>query len=261
MATIGFATLQIIPSLQGVTEAIEKQVSGKVVNVTIAPLVDKRATDKAGEQAKATVEKHTKQVTVEPKLDQAAAEKAGKQAGKTVNDEIASSAKSSAGKNAAKAIVDGIADGVKQEMPRGGVGEAIVEGIAEGVKQGIDGEGIGGEVVTTISTGIRTGNLGGAIRDAVVPAITNIGNEIRSGAEVWAGGIADYLRSGTFRAPPPKSALQCRTLPISSRISEEHSVCNSTVCATSAPPLPPLCLPSVPTFKTSSIKQVTSAPH
>lgn len=199
MATIGYATLQIIPSLKGVTEAIEKQVEGKVVNVTIEPKVDKRATEQAGQQAKATVEKHTKQVTVEPKVDQKAAETAGKQAGKTVNEGIASSAKSSAGKDAAKAIVDGIADGVRQEMPRGSIGGILVEGLAEGVKQGIDGVGIGGEVVTTISTGIRSGNLSGAIRDAVVPAIENIGNEIRSGAAVWAGGIADSLRSGDIQ--------------------------------------------------------------
>ena len=199
MATIGYATLQIIPSLLGVTEAIEKQIAGQVVPVTIEPKVDKRAIEKAGKQTRETIEKQTKQVTVEPKVDQAAAKKAGKQAGKTVGDEMASSVKSSAGKEAAKAIVDGIADGVKQEMPRGGVGEAIVEGIAEGVKQGIDGVGIGGQVVTTISTGIKSGNLGGAIKDAVIPALKNIGDEIRSGASDWAGNIADSLRSGDIQ--------------------------------------------------------------
>ena len=199
MATIGYATLQIIPSLLGVTEAIEKQIAGQVVPVTIEPKVDKRAIEKAGKQTRETIEKQTKQVTVEPKVDQAAAKKAGKQAGKTVGDEMASSVKSSAGKEAAKAIVDGIADGVKQEMPRGGVGEAILDGLAEGVKQGIDGVGIGGQVVTTISTGIKSGNLGGAIKDAVIPALKNIGDEIRSGASDWAGNIADSLRSGDIQ--------------------------------------------------------------
>lgn len=199
MATIGYATLQIIPSLKGVTEAIDKQVEGKVVNVTIEPRVDQRVTERAGQQAKATVEKHTKQVTIEPKVDEKAAQKAGKQAGKTVNDEIASAAKSSPGKEAAKAIVEGIADGVKQEMPRGGVAEVFVDGLTEGIKQGIDGIGLGGQVVTTISTGISSGNLGGTIRDAVVPAITNIGNEIRAGASSWAGDIATSLRSGDIQ--------------------------------------------------------------
>ena len=126
MATIGYATLQIIPSLKGVTEAIDRQVEGKVVNVTIEPKVDRRATERVGQQTKETVEKHTKQVTVEPKVDEKAAQKAGKQAGKTVSDELASSVKSSAGKEAAKAIVDGITDGVKREMPRGGVAEVFV---------------------------------------------------------------------------------------------------------------------------------------
>jgi hypothetical protein len=188
MASIGFATLEIIPSLRGVTEAIEKQVEGKVVNVTIEPRVDKKTAQKAGKE---TGEVVTKEVT--------AAVRKG-DIGKTVGDEITSSAKkSNAGKNAAKVIVDGIADGVKQEMPRGGVGAIIVDGIAEGVKQGIDGVGIGGEVVTTISTGIKSGNLGGAIKDAVIPAITNIGNEIRSSASSWAGDIGNALRSGDIQ--------------------------------------------------------------
>ena len=188
MASIGFATLEIIPSLRGVTEAIEKQVEGKVVNVTIEPRVDKKTAQKAGKE---TGEVVTKEVT--------AAVRKG-EIGKTVGDEITSSAKkSNAGKNAAKVIVDGIADGVKQEMPRGGVGAIIVDGIAEGVKQGIDGVGIGGEVVTTISTGIKSGNLGGAIKDAVIPAITNIGNEIRSSASSWAGDIGNALRSGDIQ--------------------------------------------------------------
>jgi len=188
LATIGFATLEIIPSLRGVTEAIEKQVEGKVVNVTIEPKVDKRTAQKAGKE---TGEVVAKEVT--------AAVRKG-DIGKTVGDEITSSAKkSNAGKEAAKVIVDGIADGVKQEMPRGGVGGIIVDGIAEGVKQGIDGVGIGGEVVTTITTGIKSGNLGGAIKDAVIPAITNIGNEIRSSAASWAGDIGNALRSGDIQ--------------------------------------------------------------
>jgi hypothetical protein len=174
--------------LRGVTEAIEKQVEGKVVNVTIEPKVDKRTAQKAGKE---TGEVVAKEVT--------AAVRKG-DIGKTVGDEITSSAKkSNAGKEAAKVIVDGIADGVKQEMPRGGVGGIIVDGIAEGVKQGIDGVGIGGEVVTTITTGIKSGNLGGAIKDAVIPAITNIGNEIRSSAASWAGDIGNALRSGDIQ--------------------------------------------------------------
>ena len=170
MATIGSAVLQIIPSLRGVSEAIEKEVAGKSVTVAVSPKVDQRATERVAKQTRDTVEKQTKQVTVEPKVDQAAAQKAGKQAGKTVSDEMATTVKSSAGKEAAKALIDGLADGVKREMPRGGVAEVFVDGLADGIKQGIDGVGIGGQVVTTISDGVKSGNLGGTIRDAVVPA-------------------------------------------------------------------------------------------
>lgn len=215
MASIGFATLEIIPSLKGVTDAINKQVEGKVVNVTIEPQVDKRATEQAGRQAKQTVEKHTKEVSVEPKVDQASAKKAGKEAGetvtkevtdavrkgnigKTVGDEVASSSTSSAAKKAAKVLVDGIADGVKSELPQGGIGQVFVDGLADGIKQGIDA-GAGGQIAATIGEGIRSGNLGGAIRDAVMPAIENIGQDIRSGVSTWATGIADSLRSGDIQ--------------------------------------------------------------
>ncbi|WP_131807759.1 hypothetical protein, partial [Mycobacteroides abscessus] len=69
MTTIGYATLQIIPSLNGVTDAIDKQIDGKVVNVSIAPKVDQKAADTAGKQVKETVEKQTTDVAVKPKVD------------------------------------------------------------------------------------------------------------------------------------------------------------------------------------------------
>jgi hypothetical protein len=188
MTSIGFATLEIIPSLKGVSEAIDKQLQGKVISVAVEPKVDTRAAQKAGKEAGEAV---TKEVTTAVRKGNV---------GKTVGDEIASSAKkSSAGKEAAKVIVDGIADGVKREIPRTRVGEAIVDGIAEGVKQGIDGVGIGGQVVTTIGTGIKSGNLGGTIRDAVVPAVKGIGQEISAGAKEWAGNIGRELRSGDIQ--------------------------------------------------------------
>jgi len=187
MTSIGFATLEIIPSLKGVTEAIEKQLGGKSITVAVDPKIDTRTVQKAGKEAGETV---TKEVT--------AAVRKG-DIGKSVGDELASSTKSSAGRNAAKAIVDGIADGVKQELPRGSVARVFVDGLADGVKQGIDRVDIGSSVVTTITTGIKSGNLGATIRDAVVPAITNIGQEIRSSAATWARGIGDALRSGDIQ--------------------------------------------------------------
>lgn len=217
MTTIGYATLQIIASLRGVTEQIDQQIDGKVVSVTIEPKVDQKAADSAGKQTRETVEKHTKEVTVEPKVDKAKAQKAGKETGetvtkevkdavrkgdigKTVGDEVTSSTKkSSAGKEAAKIIVDGIADGVKQEMRDGGVGEVIVDGITDGVKQGID-EIDTRSVGKVIRSGIESGNLGGAIKDAVLPGITGIGDAVRSSARDWTTSMADALRSGDIEA-------------------------------------------------------------
>jgi hypothetical protein len=188
MTTIGTAVLQIIPSLLGVTEAIEKQIDGKVVEVKIEPKVDKTATQKAGKDAGATITKEVKDAVRKGDI------------GKTVGDEVKTSVKkTSAGKEVAKIIVDGVADGVKQELRDGSVGEAIVDGVAEGVKQGIDGEGLGGQVVDAISGGIKAGNLGATIKDAVLPGITEIGSQLQAGAAEWSSGIADSLRSGDIQ--------------------------------------------------------------
>lgn len=184
MTTIGTAVLQIIPSLQGVTEAIEKQLP-KDVPVVIEPQVDRRAAEKAGKTAGEAVTKSAKDEIRKGDI------------GKTIGDEVTTSVKrSSPGKEAAKVIVDGIADGVKGELRDGGIGEVIVDGIADGVKQGIDGEGVGGVVVDAISSGIESKNLGAKIKDAVLPHISEIGTAIRSGAQDWSGGIVDALRSG-----------------------------------------------------------------
>jgi len=162
-----------------------KGAGGKGLEAPIVPTVDKKAAEKAGKETGEAVSKATGEAVRKSDV------------GNAVASEIAKSAKgANAGKEAAKIIVDGIADGVKQEMPRGGIGGVIVDGIAEGVKQGIDGEGIGGSIVDTIGGGIKSGNLGGAIKDAVLPGIRSIGDELRSSAESWAGGIANSLRSG-----------------------------------------------------------------
>lgn len=217
MTTIGYATLQIIPSLKGVTEAIEGQIDGKVVNVTIEPKVDQRAAEQAGKQTRETVEKHTTEVKVEPKVDTRAAEKTGKATGEAVtkgakeavrkgdiggavSDEIKESVeKSSVGRETAKILVDGIAGGVKSELGGGPLVDALVDGIADGVKQGIDDVGIGGQIVKTIGGAIKSGNLPGTIKDAVMPGIRQIGTEIRVGAADWASGIGDALRSGDIQ--------------------------------------------------------------
>lgn len=85
MPTIGYATLQIIPSLRGVTDAINSEIDGKVVKVSVEPQVDERAAEAAGKKARQTVEKQTREVKVETKVDQAAAEKAGRDAGTAID--------------------------------------------------------------------------------------------------------------------------------------------------------------------------------
>lgn len=217
MTTIGTAVLQIIPSLRGVTEAIEAQIDGKVVSVSVEPKVDQRATEAAAKQTRETVEKQTTQVKVEPKVDTRAAEQAGKATGeavtkgakdavtkgdigKTVSDSVKDSVeKSSPGKDLAKILVEGMADGVKGELRGGPLVDEFVDGLADGVKQGIDQAGTGGQIVEAITGGIKSGNLTGSIRDAILPGIKSIGTDLRSNATDWATGIADSLRSGDIQ--------------------------------------------------------------
>lgn len=217
MTTIGTAVLQIIPSLRGVTEAIDSQIDGKAVEIQIKPKVDQRATETAAKQARETVEKQTTQVKVEPKVDTRAAEQAGKATGeavtkgakdavtkgdigKTVSDEVKGSvAKSSPGKDIAKVIVDGIADGVKDELRGGPLVDEFVEGLADGVKQGIDRGGVSKTIISTINDGLKSGNVGGTIKDAVLPTIKGLGTDLRGSAADWSRGIADSLRSGDIQ--------------------------------------------------------------
>ncbi|MDG5772369.1 hypothetical protein [Mycolicibacterium fortuitum] len=193
MTTIGTAVLQIIPSLRGVTEAIESQIDGKAVDIQIKPKVDQRAAEQAAKQTRETVEKQTTEVKVQPKVDKRAAE----QAGKDLGDEITKTVeKSSPGKDLAKVLVDGIADGVKDELRGGPLVDEFVDGLADGVKQGIDRGGVSKSIIDSIGTGIKSGNVGETIKSAVLPGITGIGPAIRSSVSDWSGGIANVLRSG-----------------------------------------------------------------
>ncbi len=215
--TIGKAVLEIIPSLRGVSDAIEQQIDGKVVEVKIAPKVDQRAAEDAGRQTKAAVEKQTADVKVTPKADTRAAEQAGKATGdvitkgtkdavtkgdigKTIGDEVTKTVqKTSPGKELAKIIVDGLASGAKDELRGGPLGDILVDGLAEGVKQGIDRGGLGKTILDTLSNGVKSGNPGGSIRDAILPGIKQIGTDIRTGATGWSKGVADALRGGDIQ--------------------------------------------------------------
>lgn len=200
MTTIGTAVLQIIPSLRGVTEAIESQIDGKAVDIQIKPKVDQRATEAAAKQARETVEKQTTEVKVQPKVDKRAAERAGKTAGEAVTKGATDAVEqSSTGKDIAKVLVDGIADGVKDELRGGPLVDEFVDGLADGVKQGIDQGGVSKTIITSINDGLKSGNLTGSIKDAVLPGIRGIGTDLQLGARDWAAGIAGSLRSGDIQ--------------------------------------------------------------
>lgn len=202
MTTIGYATLQIIPSLNGVTDAIDKQIEGKVVSVSITPKVDQRAAETVGKQTRETIEKQTTQVKVEPKVDTRAAERAGKTAGDAVakgtKDAVS---KADIGREAAKVIVEGIAGGMKEELNGGPVVDEMVDGVVNGLKWGIDNArvSVGKAIVGSISDSIKAGDLGGKIKDAVLPTVTNLGTALRQGAAQWSSGIANALRAGDIQ--------------------------------------------------------------
>ena len=227
--TIGKAVLEIIPSLRGVSDAIEQQIDGKVVEVKVTPKVDPKAAETAGQQTRETVEKHTRDVKVEPKVDTRAAEQAGKATGeavtkgandavrkgdigKTVSDEVTETVKkSSPGKDLAKIIVDGLADGARDELRGGPFGDVLIGGLAESVKQGIDRGGVGRTTLDAISRGMKSGNPAGAIRDAILPGIKQVGTDIRSGATEWSKGVADALRGGDIQGATDNIGSKVRT--------------------------------------------------
>jgi hypothetical protein len=76
--TIGYAVLQIIPSLKGVSEAIEKQIAGQVVEVTIEPKTDAAKVDKSVKDA--VKKSKPVEVQIEPKIDE------GKKLEQTIGD-------------------------------------------------------------------------------------------------------------------------------------------------------------------------------
>ncbi|MGH3725663.1 MAG: phage tail protein [Mycobacterium sp.] len=214
MTTIGYATLQIIPSLRGVTDAIDQQIDGKVVNVSIAPKVDQRAAEAVGKQTREAVEKQTTQVKVEPKVDTRAAERAGKTAGDAVakgtKDAVS---KADIGREAAKVIVEGIAGGMKEELRGGPLADEMVDGVVNGIKWGIDNArvSVGKSIVGSISDSIKSGDIGGKIKDAVLPAIKDMGSALRSGASEWSTGIANALRNGDIQGATDNIGNTVRT--------------------------------------------------
>lgn len=196
MATIGYATLQIIPSLLGVTEAIDKQIDGKVVEVSIAPKVDQKAADTAGKQVKETVEKQTAEVAVKPKLDPKPAEDAGRQAKEAVEKHTSdvkvtpkiesaalSNAGAVAGELAGRAIGEQLANGIPTRMSGvGGTVGNVLRASLPGLGS-IVGAGMGAAMVTAILDKVSNGNYtkaGESIKRGLVGAVdkANMGTDI-----------------------------------------------------------------------------------
>jgi hypothetical protein len=154
MTTIGYAVLQIIPSLKGVSEAIEKQLTGKPIPVEIEPKfpdkgsAGRKKLDKAITDA---VKKSPVQVPIEPKVD---AKKAGDKIGKDITTGVQQSMSGAGGSGSVaggigKPIEDAIAkvDGKK-------AGTKIGKDVSAGVHEGVAGSG---SVAGGISTGIEEG--------------------------------------------------------------------------------------------------------
>ena len=222
MATIGFATLQIIPSLNGVTEAIEKQVEGKVVSVTIEPRVDQPAAEKAGKQAKETVEKHTKQVTVEPKVNERAAQDAGKKTGEAVAKGaegsstaigqtmigILEGAGGEAGRRLGERLAQTIPTGMtgsaerigaalRTQLPRVGemAGAALGSGIAAGLADAIGKERLdkaGTAIMSGLTKAVNVANKG---TDIGVAIGNKIARGLTTGSDVVGGAAAGIINT------------------------------------------------------------------
>lgn len=236
MTTIGYATLQIIPALRGVTEAIDQQIDGKVVSIQIAPKVDQKAADTAGKQVKDTIEKQTTDVAVKPKVDQPAAETAGKQAKETVEKHTGDvkvtpkiesaamvSAGAEAGERAGRAIGEQIAKTIPTGMPgiAGSVGN-ILRSALPGLGS-VVGAGTGAAIVTAILDKVSRGNYtkaGESIKASLVGAVdkANVGTDI-------AIRLGNSLSGGLSKASDKITAV---TGSITGRISEVGNALTTT---------------------------------
>lgn len=236
MTTIGYATLQIIPALRGVTEAIDQQIDGKVVSIEIAPKVDQKAADTAGKQVKETVEKHTTEVAVQPKVDPKAADTAGRETKEAVEkhtrdvsvtakieQEAITNAGAEAGARAGRAIGEQIANTIPAGMGgiAGSVGN-ILRSALPGLGS-VVGAGTGAAIVTAILDKVSRGNYtkaGESIKASLVGAVdkANVGADI-------AVRLGNSLSGGLSKASDKITAV---TGSITGRISEVGNALTTT---------------------------------
>ena len=168
MTTIGTATLQIIPSLLGVSKAIEQQIDGKIVNVQVVPKVDQRAAEDAGRQTRQTVEKQTGEVKVTPKVDQRAAEDAGRQARETVQKQtgevkvtpkVDQAGAQKVGKDTADSVQGAFDAATETRLGRAIIGSLQTAGMKGGTR-------LGEVLASTLPEGLtgQAGRIGDALR-------------------------------------------------------------------------------------------------
>lgn len=191
MTTIGYATLQIIPSLKGVTEAIEKQVDGKVVEVKVAPKVDPKAADTAGKQVKDAVEKQTTDVKVTPKVDQKAADTAGKETKAAVEKQtsevkVAPKVDEKAAADAGKKTRETVEKQTKEIQVKPKVDQKAAEKV---------GKDTGEAVTKGTKDAVRKGDIGEAVGDEIKDSVKKSNSVARETAKVLVDGLADGVKA------------------------------------------------------------------
>lgn len=200
--TIGYAVLQLIPSLKGVTEAIDKQISGKTIPVDVEPKVDPAKVDKSVKDA--VNKSKPPEVKIETKVDQKKLdeeiEATKKKILKGAKDwdefnrrtaekwakEQAEKAKAAAeaqGKESGKAIADATAQAIKNAPGAVEAGKKLGKDIAENASNVIK-EGFG----TRLKNAISGLEIGKTLRDEIT-------NALKTDPAGAIGGVADALRA------------------------------------------------------------------
>ncbi|BDB43315.1 MULTISPECIES: hypothetical protein [Mycobacterium] len=215
--TIGYAVLQIIPSLKGVSEAIEKQIAGQVIPVTVEPKWPDSGSSEAkklDQSVRDAVKKKPLEVPVEPKVEPAKVEKS-----------VADAVKKS--KPPQVRIETKIDPGpVKRQAQEAsqGVGQVLRDTINEALQDAADdmdmpvdelkrkiGEKIGGAIGETIGKAIGNSPVGEWLRkvaDNVTPAAEGVRGmadalaRIRQGDA--SGGLQGVANAITQMAPVAK---------------------------------------------------------
>jgi hypothetical protein len=209
MTTIGYATLQIIPSLKGVTDAIDKQIDGKAVEIIVEPKVDPKAADTAGKKTREQVEKHTKEVRVEPKVDQAASQKTGKAIGEAITAGL-EGVGVGAGRTIGERLSANMSESMKRTLPAigGAVGGMLGATIGQGLANALNSERLakaGQAISSGLTKAVEKINPGLQIAKTVGNGISGGVDKVTAGfANITAGvsNLKDMLGEDSFAAGP-----------------------------------------------------------